>query len=108
MSIRIAAAVVLLVAAGSATAQESSVFDPKAKKGPGVAYRSAFEDYRPFAEQKPADWRRANDEVRDVGGHLGLAKGQGSGEAASRPQPGSPEASGGAAEKGGMHGGHHK
>jgi hypothetical protein len=62
MSIRLAAAVVLLVA-GSATAQESSVFDPKAKS-PGVVFRSAFEDYRPFAEQQPADWRNANEEVR--------------------------------------------
>jgi len=106
MNPRIAAAV-LLLAAGSAAAQESSVFDPKAKS-PGVVYRSALEDYRPYAEHKPADWRQANDEVRDVGGHLGLAKGQGSGGAASRPQPGSPETSGGAAEKGGMHGGHHK
>ena len=100
MSIRIAAAVVLLVA-GSAAAQESSVLDPKAKN-PGVVFRSVFEDYRPFGEQKPVDWRQANDEVRDVGGHLGLAKGQGPGGQTSKPQPGSPEASGGA------HGGHHK
>lgn len=62
MSIRISAAVVLLAATGAA-AQDSSVFDPKAKS-PGTVYRSAFEDYRPFAEQKPADWRQANEEVR--------------------------------------------
>lgn len=96
MNPRIAAAVVLL-AAGSAAAQESSVFDPKAK-GPGVVFRSAFEAYRPFADEKPVDWRQANDEVRDVGGHLGLAKGQGPGTQSSKPQP----------DKGGMHGGHHK
>jgi hypothetical protein len=40
MSIRIASAVILL-AAGSAAAQEASVFDPKAKS-PGAVYRSAF------------------------------------------------------------------
>jgi hypothetical protein len=61
MNPRIAA--VILLAAGSAAAQESSVFDPKAK-GPGFVYRSAFEAYRPFAEQKPADWRKANEDVR--------------------------------------------
>jgi hypothetical protein len=60
--IRIASAV-LLLAAGSAAAQDSSVLDPKAKSA-GVVYRSAFEDYRPFTDQKPADWRQANEEVR--------------------------------------------
>lgn len=100
MSIRIVFAAALLVAA-NAMAQENSVFDPKARS-PGVAFRSAFEDYRPFVDEKPVDWRRANDEVREVGGHLGLAKGQGPGGQTSKPQPGSPEASGGA------HGGHHK
>jgi hypothetical protein len=64
MSIRIASAVILL-AAGSAAAQEASVFDPKAKS-PGAAYRSAFEGYRPFAGQQPADWRKANEEVREA------------------------------------------
>ena len=40
-------------------------------------YRSAFSDYRPFSEEVPAKgWRRANDEVRDVGGHAGLMKGE--------------------------------
>lgn len=62
MSIRIAAAV-LLLAAGSAAAQENPVLDPKAKT-PGVVFRSTLEDYRRFAEQKPADWRQANEEVR--------------------------------------------
>lgn len=30
---------------------------------PAVQFRSAFEGYRPFAEQEPQDWRKANDEV---------------------------------------------
>jgi hypothetical protein len=106
MSIRIAAAAILL-AAGSAAAQEPGPLDPEARTA-GIAYRSAFDDYRTFVDPKPADWRSANDEVRDAGGHLGLARGRGPGAHTSRPQPGSAEASGGAAEKGGMHGGHHK
>ena len=43
--------------------------------GPAALYRSAFRDYRPFSEEvPPRDWRKANDEVRDAGGHVGLMK----------------------------------
>jgi hypothetical protein len=39
-------------------------------------YDSAFTDYRSFsAETAPKDWRKANDEVRETGGHVGLLKG---------------------------------
>jgi hypothetical protein len=42
---------------------------------PTGTYRSPFADYRPFAGDEPLkDWRRANDEVRDAGGHVGLMK----------------------------------
>lgn len=44
--------------------------DP-AVRVPAPVYRSAFEDYRPFAEQAPAPWRELNDEVRRLGGHGG-------------------------------------
>ena len=41
----------------------------------GIHYRSPFRDYRPFSEEVVAkDWRKANDEVRDAGGHVGLMK----------------------------------
>lgn len=40
-------------------------------------YRSAFSDYRPFSQESaPKEWRRANDEVREAGGHAGLMKGE--------------------------------
>lgn len=43
---------------------------------PNATYRSAFTDYRRFNAQEPLEsWRRANDEVRDAGGHVGLMKG---------------------------------
>lgn len=44
--------------------------------GPDATYRSPFTDYRKFtADEPPMNWRRANDEVRDAGGHIGLMKG---------------------------------
>ena len=38
------------------------------------AYRSPFADYRPFADEPLKDWRRANEEVHEAGGHAGLMK----------------------------------
>lgn len=44
---------------------------------PNGTYRSAFTDYRRFNAGEPLkSWRRANDEVRDAGGHGGLMKGK--------------------------------
>ena len=43
---------------------------------PKPTYRSAFTDYRRFNAEEPLrSWRRANDAVRDAGGHVGLMKG---------------------------------
>lgn len=40
-------------------------------------YRSPFADYRPFSvELSPKGWRRANEEVHDAGGHIGIMKRQ--------------------------------
>lgn len=106
--------VVLAIAvAGQAAAQNAerpNPSDPKAKV-PAVEYRSAFEGYRGFADQEVGDWRKANDEVGMAGGHAGHRPGQGPGQQTAKPQPGKPETSGGAAEKGGQgakqgHGGH--
>ena len=42
----------------------------------GAIYQSPFADYRRFTPEEPLkDWRRANDEVREAGGHVGLMKG---------------------------------
>ena len=49
---------------------------PAAPPAVGVPHQSAFEGYRAFnAEQPLKDWRGANDEVREAGGHMGLMKG---------------------------------
>jgi hypothetical protein len=55
---------VLALAAGATHAEQHppSPLDAKAK-APAVRYRSAFEGYRPYAEQERADWRKANDAV---------------------------------------------
>jgi hypothetical protein len=44
--------------------------NPEAK-APPVVFTSAFENYRPFADQELQDWRQANEEVRAAGAHGG-------------------------------------
>lgn len=80
---------------------EPSPLDPVAKV-PAVSFSSAFEGYLPFAEGELRDWRTANEEVGAAGGHAGHRPGQGPGQRTSKPQPGTPQSSGGPAEKGGM------
>lgn len=79
-----------MVFAGFALAQASDRPDPldPAAKSPPVEFRSAFEGYRPFAEQEPRDWRRANEEVREAGGHAGHKPGQGASAPSPKPRPG--------------------
>lgn len=55
---------------------------------PGLQYESAFRSYVPYREQPLEAWREVNDEVGRVGGHLGMFRGAGQGEAQS--QPGAP------------------
>ncbi len=89
---RIFIVVPALLLAGTAAAQgEGRVtpLDPKAKVPP-VEFRSAFEGYRPFAEQEMRDWRSANDEVGASGGHVGHRPGQGPNRQTSKPQAGKP------------------
>lgn len=81
-------AVPALLLAGVAVAQgdgRSDPRDPKAKVPP-VEFRSAFEGYRPHAEQELRDWRKSNEEV----GAAAQRPGQGSGSQPSKPQPGKP------------------
>lgn len=99
--------VALAAAAGAVAAQDAGRPDARdpAAKVPPTAYRSAFEGYRPFADQEVGDWRKANEEVGAAGGHAGMRPGEGPGAATSKPQPGKAESGGGAAEK---HHGMHK
>lgn len=79
--------------AGAQGAERPNPLDPKAQT-PRVEFRSAFEGYRSFAEPESRDWRKANEQVREAGGHAGHKPGQGAGQQTSKPKPGSPDASG--------------
>ena len=51
--------------------------DPAGPKSPAplLRYFSAFADYKPWQDLKPADWRSVNDNVRDAGGKAGAHAG---------------------------------
>jgi hypothetical protein len=96
---RAAAAAILLVAAW-----------PSANAAEPASQRSAFEGYRPFADEPVADWRATNDRVGRIGGWQAYAReaaaaaqaaSAAASAAASRPAPAAP-----AAPEGG-HDGHH-
>jgi hypothetical protein len=66
----------LLCVGASAAAQSDRRRNPADAQArvPAVEYRSAFADYRTFREPEVESWREANDRVRDLGGHKGMAK----------------------------------
>src|SRR6185369_6910906 len=41
---------------------------------PALSYRSAFEGYRPFSDEKPIPWKEANDTVHRRGGWQAYAR----------------------------------
>ena len=62
--------------AGAPVAAEADRSMRAAASAP-LPYDSPFAGYRPFSEAlAPKDWRRANEEVREAGGHIGLMKAQ--------------------------------
>ena len=62
-----------------AAAAQASPADPAAPAQP-LGYQSAFSDYKPWQDIKPADWRAVNDTVRDA-----AAKGGGHGDHGAAP-----------------------
>ena len=55
---------------------KSAKAPPAGKPETSKAASPAFEGYRPYNPQEPPKgWRAANDEVREAGGHVGMAKG---------------------------------
>lgn len=75
---RLLAGAALGGAASLAWAQAGSIpaADPTAAV-PAAAYRSAFEGYRPFVDEKVGSWREANETAAQVGGHGGIFGSQG-------------------------------
>lgn len=63
-----------------------------------LEYRSAFADYRKPQFEAKTEWRRANDAVREAGGHAGALQ-----DGADRPAPDHDHAP----KAGSGHGGHH-
>lgn len=59
--------------AGSAAAQtvvRPDPVDPKAAV-PAHPYEPAFRDYRPYVDPDVAGWRKSNEEMGRLGGHVG-------------------------------------
>jgi hypothetical protein len=48
-------------------------------------YRSAYEGYRPYADEPAAPWREVNDTVGRVGGHIGVLRAEAA-DATSKPE----------------------
>jgi hypothetical protein len=85
-------AVLAALAAIGVSAQPAAPSAPFASPAAAAAahpnstpYRSAFEGYQPFSEQRPVPWAEANDTVRAVGGWRAYAKE--ASEAEEQPQP---------------------
>jgi hypothetical protein len=77
-----------------AAAAQARATDPtrSAQQTPALRYDSAFKDYKPWQDTKPADWRGVNDALKDAlkdGSHAGhgaaAPAGAGSAPAAGRP-----------------------
>ena len=58
-------ALLLASCAASQNPGRPDVTDSRVKVPP-IEFRTAFDGYRPFAEEEQKDWRKANE---DVGGH---------------------------------------
>ena len=68
------------------TAGRASPLDATADT-PAVTYESAFERYRPHADQKLRAWKDSNDNVGRIGGWRSYAREAAQGEPAAAPDP---------------------
>lgn len=93
--------IALLATLGATAVVARAQTKPPAAAAP-PEWRSAFESYRPFSDEKTAPWRQSNDTVQGVGGWRAYAR-----EAA---QPASAAASAPASRERAAdpHGAHHK
>jgi hypothetical protein len=84
----------------AAVAQAQATTPPT--PGAPPAWRSAFDGYQPFSDEKTLPWRQANDTVQGVGGWRAYAREAAQPASAAAPAP-APKA--GSADP---HGAHHK
>jgi hypothetical protein len=90
------AALTALAALGTA-AQPAAPGSPASSAVSGTStpphttpYRSAFDNYRSFADEKPVPWKEANETVRAVGGWRAYAREASEAPAAPPSSPGTP------------------
>lgn len=78
------------LAAGTASAQNDARPDPADPNArvPETVYRSAFDGYRNHELSKQIPWRDANEEVRRIGGQVGILREQAGREIGTPHRPG--------------------
>jgi hypothetical protein len=76
-------AAALVCAAGAAGAQTPAQPSRERAAAPPPTYRSAYEGYRPYADEPLAPWREVNEAVGHVGGHAGVLRA----ESGTTPSP---------------------
>jgi hypothetical protein len=96
------AATALACAATAAGAQTPAAPPRESAVAPLPPYRSAYEGYRPLAEEPLAPWREVNETVERVGGHVGVLR------ADDRGAPAQPAAVPSPAAKEGSRDAHHR
>ena len=66
MKNNISAGAAVALACRACTAQAAQLTPPTLSARTALGYPSAFSDYKPWQDIKPADWRAVNDTVRDA------------------------------------------
>jgi hypothetical protein len=102
MLARTLAATALACATAAAGAQTPAQPTREGAVAAPPPYRSAYEGYRPFAEEPLAPWREVNETVERVGGHVGVLR------ADERNAPPQPAAAPAPAAKEQSHDAHHR
>lgn len=69
------AALVALPALAQPVGVSAGLADGRAVS-PMLPYQSAFADYRAWSDPQPMNWRKANDEAGEMGGHMGHLRGR--------------------------------
>lgn len=86
-TLSIAMAVALPIAvSGQVTAHAADPSDPKVTT-PSVTYRSAFDGYARWQDDKKSSWRESNDAVGRLGGHIGHTDDADAGTKSKVPEP---------------------
>ena len=69
------------------TVNPAAPADAKTGTATTPAFRSAFEGYQPYTDEKMLDWKQANDQVGQIGGWREYAKEASRAEASDSPAP---------------------